>query len=133
MDLIANRKNSGACIGQIVIPKGAFLAYVTSHDIHIGEFTIFESLVFSAQLRLGRTATSLEINERCRSVISMVGLDSAMNTVIGTALSKGISGGQMRRLTIATELLASPSILCLDEPTTGCATIIPLMLLSHLS
>jgi ABC-type multidrug transport system ATPase subunit len=117
--LIAGRKRDGLIAGSIKFPPNTIQAYVTSNDVHIGEFTVQESLYFSAQLRMGAGVSSLEIFERCRSVALSVGLESSLSTVIGTATTKGISGGQMRRLSIATELLASPSLLFLDEPTTG--------------
>lgn len=95
------------------------IAYVPSTDVHIGEFTVMESLYYSAQLRMGGYISGEACRKRCLKVAEEVGLETSMDTVIGTALNKGISGGQMRRLTIATELLALPRALCLDEPTTG--------------
>ena len=41
------------------------------------------------------------------------------DTYIGNNLIKGISGGEMKRTSIGIELLINPSILFLDEPTTG--------------
>ncbi len=42
------------------------------------------------------------------------------NTVIGVrGVVKGISGGEMRRLAFATEVLSDPPLLLCDEPTSG--------------
>jgi hypothetical protein len=41
------------------------------------------------------------------------------NTIIGTPIQKGISGGQKRRVGVASQLITSPKILFLDEPTSG--------------
>jgi ABC-type multidrug transport system ATPase subunit len=41
------------------------------------------------------------------------------NTVVGTPVRKGISGGQKRRLSSAVGLIGAPKILFLDEPTSG--------------
>ena len=95
------------------------LAYVTSSDICIGEFTVRQSLYFSARLRLGDTATETLVQQRVVEVATLVGLVDCLDTVIGSTLVSGISGGQKRRLMIATELLALPSVVLLDEPTTG--------------
>jgi ABC-type multidrug transport system ATPase subunit len=127
MNLIVSRKQDGVMIGGILfngspIGKCAFnVAYVQSTDVQIGEFTVLQSLYFAALLRLDshNGFKKEDCHDRCVHVAASVGLTDVLNTVIGSALVKGISGGQMRRLTIATELLADPHIVCLDEPTTG--------------
>jgi ABC-type multidrug transport system ATPase subunit len=122
MDLVAGRKKDGFMSGSILFngeSVNADIAYVQSSDIHIGEFTVYDNLYYAARLRLGNSITETECRQRCSGVAHSVSLDQAMHVLVGSALTKGISGGQKKRLSIAIELLALPSILCLDEPTTG--------------
>jgi hypothetical protein len=61
-------------------------------------------------------------NERLRLIDEMLvafGLQGQANTLIGSPLRKGISGGQKRRVSVASQLITSPKILFLDEPTSG--------------
>lgn len=41
------------------------------------------------------------------------------NTIVGTPIRKGLSGGQKKRLGVASRLVTDPKILFLDEPTSG--------------
>jgi ABC-type iron transport system FetAB ATPase subunit len=44
---------------------------------------------------------------------------SCADTRVGDAKVRGISGGEKKRLSLACELIASPSVIFADEPTTG--------------
>jgi ABC-type multidrug transport system ATPase subunit len=82
-------------------------------------FLAREAVEFSAALRLPRD-TPLEVREQwVDSVLTMLELHPLANTMVGDALSGGMSFEQKKRLSIAVELAANPSILFLDEPTTG--------------
>lgn len=48
-----------------------------------------------------------------------MGLGKCRHTLVGGPNAKGLSGGERKRLGIATELLLCPAILFLDEPTTS--------------
>lgn len=52
-------------------------------------------------------------------LLAAFGLTSCANTLIGTPVRKGVSGGQKRRISVASQLVTSPRILLLDEPTSG--------------
>jgi len=51
--------------------------------------------------------------------ISELGIEKCQNTVIGDPFTRGISGGERKRTNIGNELLMNPSLILLDEPTSG--------------
>ena len=57
--------------------------------------------------------------QRVDELLTAFGLQSQANILVGTPIRKGISGGQKRRLSIASQLITAPKILFLDEPTSG--------------
>ncbi|KAL8643612.1 MAG: hypothetical protein Q9226_008242 [Calogaya cf. arnoldii] len=87
----------------------AISSYVEQEDALIGSLTVRETLDFAARER------SLLVEE----LLSSFGLRDQANTLVGTPIRKGISGGQKRRLSIASQLITGPKILFLDEPTSG--------------
>lgn len=60
-----------------------------------------------------------DVRARVETVVSELGLTDVVNSRIGNAVQRGISGGQKRRVTIASSLVTRPRILFLDEPTSG--------------
>eukprot|EP00960_Hanusia_phi_P009191 265512-Hanusia_phi.AAC.1 len=74
-----------------------------------------------------------ERRARAENVIHVLGLDSCSNTIVGDVFRKGLSGGQLRRLSIAVELVRNPSILLLDEPTSGLDSAAAENIMKHLS
>ncbi|KAF9013043.1 ATP-binding cassette sub- G member 2, partial [Haplosporangium bisporale] len=81
--------------------------------------TVLETLMFAAKMRLPRSMSNQEKADRVRIVMQELNLTHIKDTKIGGAVIRGISGGERRRVTIGIELLSSPSVLLLDEPTTG--------------
>ncbi|KAL6959410.1 ATP-binding cassette sub- G member 1 [Sarracenia purpurea var. burkii] len=94
-------------------------AYVTQDDCLMTTLTVKEAVYYSAQLQLPDSMSRAEKKERAESTIRDMGLQDAMNTRIGGWSSKGLSGGQKRRVSICIEILTRPKLLFLDEPTSG--------------
>ena len=63
--------------------------------------------------------TKTERKRRVDGLIESFGLRQQANSIIGTPIRKGISGGQKRRVSVASQLITAPKILFLDEPTSG--------------
>lgn len=77
-----------------------------------------EALRFSADLRL-RNSSNEEKIIRVKYLIKELGLSKCKDTRIGGAMIRGVSGGERKRTSIGVELLTNPSVVFLDEPTTG--------------
>ena len=94
-------------------------SYVEQEDALLGALTVKETLSFAAKLSLGNSVSKGERIRRIESLLVSFGLKGQENTLVGTPIRKGISGGQKRRLGVAGALITSPKILFLDEPTSG--------------
>ncbi|KAF8537404.1 P-loop containing nucleoside triphosphate hydrolase protein [Trichophaea hybrida] len=94
-------------------------AYVMQQDVLLPTLTVRETLQYSAELRLPSGTTLGERERVVEEVILQLGLKECANTPIGDSAHKGCSGGEKRRVSIGVQLLSNPSVLFLDEPTTG--------------
>ncbi|GAA5824510.1 hypothetical protein JCM3770_000105 [Rhodotorula araucariae] len=93
------------------------ISFVEQDDALLGVLTVRETVAFAASLALGPTYPNL--SEHIDSTLASLGLTAIAHQRIGTALQRGVSGGQKRRVTIACSVVAKPRILVLDEPTSG--------------
>ncbi|KAI9846743.1 MAG: hypothetical protein M1838_001150 [Thelocarpon superellum] len=94
-------------------------SYVEQDDSLIGSLTVRETLDFAARLALPGSVNIRERRDRVRDLLTSFGIEGQANTLIGTPIRKGISGGQKRRLSVASQLITGPKVLFLDEPTSG--------------
>lgn len=94
-------------------------AYVEQDDLLYDSLTVFETLLYSAKLRLPSSITLKEKIDRVNAVILQLGLDGCRDTRIGSPEKRGISGGERKRVSIGIEMVTNPDILFLDEPTSG--------------
>lgn len=126
LNTVAERMHSNrlACVGTATFNglEGVHSvrhAYVMQQDILLPTLTVRETLRYAASLRLPQTVTEEERERVVEEVILELGLKDCANTRIGNSQHRGCSGGEKRRTSIGVQLLANPSILFLDEPTTG--------------
>ncbi|XP_045168960.2 protein white-like [Mercenaria mercenaria] len=95
-------------------------AYVQQDDHFIATMTVKEHLTFRALLRMEKEVSKKRRLERVDEVILELGLRKCQDTIIGhPGRIKGISGGEMKRLSFASEILTNPPLLFCDEPTSG--------------
>lgn len=90
------------------------LGYVPQDDIIHRELTVEDALRFAARLRLPAGSSRETIRLRIRDVLDEVEMTAHAQTQISR-----LSGGQRKRVSIATELISRPGLLYLDEPTSG--------------
>ncbi|KAJ3061100.1 hypothetical protein HDU99_005673, partial [Rhizoclosmatium hyalinum] len=114
------------------------VGYVPQEDILVPEQTVREAVLYSARMRLGRGFDARKLEVFVDAVLDVLQLripvphthtiaethiifrlQDCANTLIGDTHTRGISGGQRKRVNIATELVATPLALFLDEPTSG--------------
>ncbi|MBF0527865.1 MAG: ATP-binding cassette domain-containing protein, partial [Deltaproteobacteria bacterium] len=92
--------------------------YVPQDDLLFEDLTVFDNLYYNASLCLA----NLPPEKRRQKVEELLEELNQLNTrdlKVGSPLEKTISGGQRKRLNIALELIREPSILIVDEPTSG--------------
>ncbi|KAH0536600.1 hypothetical protein FGG08_006533 [Glutinoglossum americanum] len=94
-------------------------SYVMQQDVLLSTLTVRETLQYAADLRLPPPSTKEERKAAVDRVILELGLKECADTRIGNNIHKGCSGGEKRRTSIGVQMLANPSVLFCDEPTTG--------------
>ncbi len=94
------------------------IGLIPQDDLLIEELTVFENLYYNAKLCF-RDRSEAEITAMVHKTLSSLGLLERKDLKVGSPLNKTISGGQRKRLNIALELIREPSILFVDEPTSG--------------
>ncbi|GIL92366.1 hypothetical protein Vretifemale_19890 [Volvox reticuliferus] len=129
MDVLAGRKTGGRVEGLQLVdgaPKrqAAFtrlMGYVEELDVHNPQATVEEALLFSARLRVSsELLPAANAKAFVRHMMEVVELGPLAHRLIGWGgPSGGLSTEARKRLTIAVELVANPSIVFMDEPTTG--------------
>ena len=94
------------------------IGYIPQDDLLIEELTVYQNLYFCSKL-IFKDLSEEEIKEKVDKVLLDLGLDATKDLKVGSPLDKTISGGQRKRLNIALELIREPSVLFVDEPTSG--------------
>ncbi|KAJ0436556.1 putative ABC transporter, AAA+ ATPase domain, ABC-2 type transporter, ABC-transporter [Helianthus annuus] len=127
MDVLAGRKTGGYIEGDVKIsgyPKkqetfARISGYCEQNDIHSPHVTVYESLLYSAWLRLASDVDEHKRKMFVDEVMDLVELNPIKDALVGLPGVNGLSTEQRKRLTIAVELVANPSIIFMDEPTSG--------------
>ena len=121
LDILSRRLQGSGVSGEQMINNSTFddatlrsmSTYVEQEDHLIGSLTVRETVEFAAKLALPGSVTPDERRARTEEMLREFGLTSVENSPIGTPLKRGISGGQKRRVTTASQLITLPRIIFL--------------------
>ena len=96
-------------------------SFVQQDDCLLETLTVREVLATAAAFTLPRRMTKAEKAARVDDAVALLRLHKCTDTLIGSPAggTKGISGGERKRTSVAIELISNPRILFLDEPTSG--------------
>jgi ABC-type multidrug transport system ATPase subunit len=128
LDILARKNKSGTTGGNFYLNGEKVrddefrnvIGFVDQDDTMLPTLTVHETILDSALLRLPKEMSRQSKEQRVDDVERQLGIHAIRNQTIGSEENgRGISGGEKRRVSIACELVTSPSILFLDEPTSG--------------
>eukprot|EP00245_Coleochaete_scutata_P002787 TRINITY_DN138_c0_g2_i1.p1 TRINITY_DN138_c0_g2~~TRINITY_DN138_c0_g2_i1.p1 ORF type:complete len:562 (+),score=101.96 TRINITY_DN138_c0_g2_i1:656-2341(+) len=127
MDALAGRIEPKSLQGELLFGGEPIVAdyfkrisaYVQQEDALFPTLTVYETLLFSASLRLPPSVPASEKKARVRELMSQLGLERVRNTMIGSSEIRGVSGGERRRVSIGVDIVHDPPVVFLDEPTSG--------------
>jgi ABC-type multidrug transport system ATPase subunit/ABC-type multidrug transport system permease subunit len=130
LDVLSRRDKQGNVCGRLCINgtlvtsrnEGMYkrlIGYVGQSDCLIPSLTVRDTIMFAARLKLPAALPNDVITELVEDVIQKLHLGRCAESLVGSDVNRGVSGGEKRRVSIATEIVANPHILFLDEPTSG--------------
>ncbi|ORX99568.1 hypothetical protein K493DRAFT_212395 [Basidiobolus meristosporus CBS 931.73] len=127
VDILGGKRKSGKVRGSLLVdgrPMSTaemrqLVGFVDQEFVLSPELTVFESLMFSACLRLPECIPYDQKRARVESLIQKLGLENVRDRRVGSVATRSLSGGEKRRVAIGLELVSEPAILILDEPLSG--------------
>ncbi|KAL0067761.1 FAD-dependent urate hydroxylase [Marasmius tenuissimus] len=127
LDILARKSKRGNVSGVTLVNGRevkdeefrAVTGFVDQEDTLMRTLTVYETVLYSALLRLPREMSFEAKRFRTLETMNELGILGIKDMRIGETGNRSISGGEKRRVSIACELVTSPSILFLDEPTSG--------------
>ncbi|KZV25672.1 ABC transporter G family member 18-like [Dorcoceras hygrometricum] len=127
LDALAGRIAQGSLEGSVRIDgkqvttsyMKMISSYVMQDDQLYPMLTVFETFMFAAETRLPPSISTHEKKKRVINLLDQLGLTNVSHTYIGNDGTRGVSGGEKRRVSIGVDIIHKPPLLFLDEPTSG--------------
>jgi len=98
------------------------IGFIPQDDLLMEDLTVYQNLYYNARLCLN-DYDDTQLNEIVSQVLIDLDLYEIKDLKVGKPLSKVISGGQRKRVNIGLELIREPSVLFVDEPTSGLSSV----------
>ncbi|KAK3252946.1 hypothetical protein CYMTET_37779 [Cymbomonas tetramitiformis] len=128
LDVLCGRKSGGKMTGEILFRGHPITSsfkddfgYVEQNSSLLFTLTVQEMLLYSAELAFvdsRKKDTQFQTN-LVNKILKQLGLEGVKDSQIGSPNARGISGGQVKRVDIAVQLLKEPKVVFMDEPTSG--------------
>lgn len=140
MDILSGRKTSGKLEGDMSVLGETMAsnsiscknimrevaAYVPQNEQFFPNQTPEEAIAFAANLKLGKDERGDHVRQNAiAQILDIVGISKKARkraiggTLAGGLVIRGLSGGERKRLALACAVAMKPSILFLDEITSG--------------
>mmetsp|Transcript_7961 Transcript_7961/g.16721 ORF Transcript_7961/g.16721 Transcript_7961/m.16721 type:complete len:650 (+) Transcript_7961:1231-3180(+) len=101
------------------IPK-RLVGVVWQDDLLLSNLTVFENVWYAARLKTPQSVADDIVRNNVLETLRQLDLSRVQHSIVGNALlRRGVSGGERKRVAVASELVLRPSLLFLDEPTSG--------------
>lgn len=98
------------------VTSNSAIAYVAQDDKLFAFLTVRETLQLAAYFNCPASTTSEERHHRVESIIRELALTKAADTILGNDTTRGVSGGEYKRVLIGKELIKKPDVMFFDEP-----------------
>ena len=149
VELIAGRRSYGMFNGEVIVSGGKSkssamtrqqaIAFVprAARKLYTPGLTYLEMITYAAKLRLNLQGSAAEnedfINRRVAHVLNMMGLTWCKDRLITERPNtRGALGGELRKLSIAVEIIQLAPIIVLDDPTRNLDAIVSTQLVDTL-
>ena len=122
LDNAAGKMSGEVLINGQAVPQHLFKSVsklIPQEDVLMHALTVRETLGYQSELVLPGHLERAEREARVAHVVKALNLGGCLDVKIGSVESRGISGGQRKRVSIAMDLLSNPAVLFVDEPTSG--------------
>lgn len=87
-------------------------------DVHMPTLTVWQTLIFALTTKTKKKARD-DIPVIADALMKMFGIPHTKHTLVGDAYTRGVSGGERKRVSIAETLASKSTVVCWDNSTRG--------------